>query len=114
MSHRTRMLPLLGICLAGCYHANVETGRAASSQHIEKEWAGSFMGGLVAPDPVETKSTCTNGISKVETEHSFLNGLVAFFTFSIYTPMKITVTCAAAPGQADQRPGNPTASVALK
>jgi hypothetical protein len=34
-------------------------------------------------------------VSKVETQHSFLNALVAFFTLQIYTPMDITVTCAA-------------------
>jgi hypothetical protein len=37
----------------------------------------------------------TGGVAKVETEHSFLNGLVAFFTIQIYTPMHITATCSA-------------------
>ncbi|NNK65052.1 MAG: hypothetical protein HKO98_17750, partial [Gemmatimonadetes bacterium] len=31
----------------------------------------------------------------VETQHSFLNGLVAGLTFGIFTPMTITVTCGA-------------------
>ena len=29
--------------LVGCYHANIETGRAAGSQRIEKEWAHGFL-----------------------------------------------------------------------
>jgi hypothetical protein len=33
-------------------------------------------------------------LSKVETEHSFLNGLVGALTLGIYTPMHLTVTCA--------------------
>ena len=84
--------------LVGCYHANIETGRAAGSQRIEKEWANGFLWGLVPPDPItaqETTKTCTDGVSKVETQHSFLNGLVGAVTLGIYTPIDITVTCAA-------------------
>jgi Bor protein. len=95
----TRLLPLLCLCFAGCYHANVETGRAPGNQRIENGWAPGYLGGLVSPSPVDAKSSCPNGISRVETERSFLNGLVAFATLSIYTPMSISVTCAAPPSQ---------------
>jgi hypothetical protein len=91
-----RVLPLLCLCLGACYHANVETGRAPGAQKIEKGWAASWMGGLVAPAPVDTKA-CPNGVARVETEHSVLNQMVGVFTLAIYTPMSITVTCAAAP-----------------
>ncbi|MGZ6098986.1 MAG: Bor family protein [Myxococcaceae bacterium] len=84
--------------LVGCYHANIETGRAAGSQRIEKEWASGFLWGLVPPDPISAQETCTDGVSKVETQHSFLNGLVGGLTFGIYTPIDITVTCAAPGG----------------
>ena len=43
---------------------------------------------------LETSQQCKNGVAKVETQHSFLNGLAAVVTFSLYTPMTITVTCA--------------------
>ena len=33
------------------------------------------------------------GVSRVETQLSFLNGLVSVLTFSIFTPVEITVTC---------------------
>jgi hypothetical protein len=96
MQFRRRVLPLLCLCLGGCYHANVETGRAPGSQKIEKPWAASWVGGLVAPQPVDTKS-CPNGVSRVETQHSVLNQMVGVLTLAMYTPMSITVTCAAAP-----------------
>ena len=48
-------------------------------------------------------------MSKVETEHSFLNGLVAFFTIQIYTPMHLTVTCAAGPTADAPQPASPAA-----
>jgi hypothetical protein len=44
---------------------------------------------------VEAGAKCPNGLAKVETQQSFVNGLVAILTLGIYTPMQITVTCAA-------------------
>jgi hypothetical protein len=81
--------------LTGCYHAVIQTGRPESSDVISIKWANSFIFGLVPPPIVETAARCTNGVAKVETQHSFLNGLAAVVTFSLYTPMQIDVTCAA-------------------
>lgn len=89
----------------GCYHAIVETGRPASEQKIEKPWAHSFIAGLVPPDVIETAERCPNGVSRVETRHSFLNMVAAIVTWNIYSPMHITVTCAssaASSGGADE------------
>jgi len=80
--------------LVGCYHAVVETGRPAGGTEVYKPWAMSFVFGLVPPPIENVASACPNGVSKVETQHSFLNGLVAFVTFQIVTPMEIRVTCA--------------------
>ena len=86
---------LAAFALTGCYHAVIQTGRPESSDVISIKWANSFIFGLVPPPVVETASRCTNGVAKVETQHSFLNGLAAVVTFSLYTPMQIDVTCAA-------------------
>ena len=79
-----------------CWHAIINTGRAESSTVVEKQWASSFIYGLVPPDPLDVTSQCKSGVAKVETQHSFLNGLVQFLTIGIYTPMDIKVTCAGA------------------
>ena len=79
----------------GCYHAVIQTGRPESSDVISIKWANGFIYGLVPPPVVETASRCTNGVAKVETQHSFLNMLAQFVTFGLYTPMQIDVTCAA-------------------
>lgn len=79
----------------GCYHAVIDTGLAPGTQTIQKEWAHSFIDGLVPPDVVTTAAACPHGVARVETQHSFLNELAAFLTLGIYTPMQITVTCAA-------------------
>ena len=81
------------VCSA-CWHATIETGLPASSETISVPWAHSFIYGLVPPNTVSSASKCKNGVAKVETQHSFLNGLVAAITFSLYTPMQIDITCA--------------------
>jgi len=84
------------VSTAACFHATIDTGLAPSTTVIEKPFASGWLWGLVGPDVVETKAKCgSHGVSKVETQHSFVNMLVSFITFDIYTPISITVTCAA-------------------
>src|SRR3989475_12938004 len=96
--------------LAGCFHATIETGLAPSNQVIEKGFASSWIAGLVPPSTVETQAKCPHGVSKVETQLSFVNQLVAFLTLDIYTPMNIKVTCAEG-GRASRSPTAPTIDV---
>jgi hypothetical protein len=44
---------------------------------------------------VETAARCPDGVARVETQLSFLNMLANVVTFGIYSPMTITVQCAA-------------------
>jgi hypothetical protein len=81
--------------LTGCYHAVIQTGRPESTDVISIKWANGFIYGLVPPPIVETASRCTNGVAKVETQHSFLNLLAQVVTFGLYSPIQIDVTCAA-------------------
>jgi hypothetical protein len=86
---------LLLVVMTGCYHAVIDTGAAPGTTVIDKPWANSFIYGLVPPPVLETAAKCPGGVAKVVTEHSFLNEVVGIITFGIYTPMHITVTCAA-------------------
>src|SRR5437588_8864936 len=107
--HMNRSLELVAAAgvflLAGCYHATIETGLSPSNQVIEKGFASGWIAGLVPPSPVSTMSKCPNGVSKVETQLSFVNQLVAWLTLDIYTPMSIKVTCAT--GGRAEAPGSP-------
>ena len=98
-----RAAVLVGVVTAvsGCYHAVVETGRPAGSTVIDKPWAMSFIYGLVPPPVENVSSQCTNGVARVETQQSFLNGLVSSLSFGIVTPMRITVTCASGSSSLD-------------
>ena len=82
------------VALSGCYHATITTGLTPSSQVIDIPWAMGWVYGLVPPATVEAGQDCPNGVAIVETQHSFLNQVVAGLTFGIFTPMHITVTCA--------------------
>lgn len=81
------------LSLGACYHATIETGLQPSSETIAQPWALSFVYGLVPPPTVQTAAKCKNGVAKVETQMSFLNGLVGSLTFGLFTPMDIKVTC---------------------
>ena len=83
------------VSTAACFHATIETGLAPSTTVIEEPFASGWIYGLVPPNTVSTQAKCPRGVSKVETQHSFVNMLVSLITFDIYTPIDIKVTCAA-------------------
>lgn len=99
-----RSLPLLAgaLLLGACYHATIENMPAPAAGIAQQGsaggqttdiWANSFIYGLVAPPAVDAKSKCPNGVSKVETQMTFVQGLVGMITSGIYTPMTISITC---------------------
>ncbi len=83
------------IVLGGCYHATIETGLTPSSTVITQSFASCWLYGMVPPSTVTTASKCPDGVAIVETQQSFVNGLVGIITLGIYTPIEIKVTCAA-------------------
>jgi hypothetical protein len=92
-----------------CYHQIVETGRTPGTQVIDKPWQMSFVYGLVPPPAIDAAAQCPGGVARVETQHSFLNGLVAAISFGIVTPMRVTVTCAGG-GRTGALPATPSAT----
>ncbi len=96
----TRIVSLFTLCvvIGACHHATINTGLAPSRDTVHEPWAHSWIYGLVPPDAVHTRERCATGVARVETQRSFLNGLVGILTLGIYTPMEIKVTCAAAGG----------------
>lgn len=92
----TALVLCLCVVASGCYRATIETGRPSSGQTVTNQWAHSFIAGLIPPSTVNTAAECPNGVARVVTEHSILNVLAQAITFSLYSPMTITVDCAAA------------------
>jgi len=92
-SLKVALSALFLFALTGCYHAVVDTGLTPSGEVHERPWAHSFIGGLVPPDRTDGTDFCPGGVARVETQLSFLNGLVGGLTWGIYTPMTIRVAC---------------------
>lgn len=81
--------------LTGCYRVTVVSGTTPSPTVVDNPWQHSFLYGLVPPSEINVKEQCPNGVYKVETETSFLNGLAAALTSSLYAPIHAKVTCSA-------------------
>lgn len=94
MRLKSLALAVASFALTGCYHVTVQTSAPPSPTVVDIPWQHSFIFGLVPPKELNVKDQCPRGVSKVETEHSFLNGLVAAL-WGIYTPIHVRVTCAA-------------------
>lgn len=97
---RRRPLASLAIVLAlttsaACYHAVVETGRPAGTTVVQKSWVNTFVFGLVPASDIDVSARCPGGVARVETQQTFVNGLVGLITLGIYTPQSATITCAA-------------------
>jgi hypothetical protein len=95
------VVALFLLAVSACYRVTVVTGAPATTTKIDYPWQKSWVFGLVPPDTINSRATCPNGVSQVMVEHSFLNGLVAALTWSIFTPIHPVVTCASSP-----RPAN--------
>lgn len=89
------LIPIFALAMSGCYSAQVTTGKDPG-RTIEKQWATGLINGLATPGAnIDVAQRCENGVARVESEISFLNLLANGITFGIYSPMSVTVTCAA-------------------
>jgi hypothetical protein len=96
------LIPILAFAISGCYSAQVTTDKQPSNQVIEKPWATGFVAGLATPGAqIDAAQQCSNGVAMVETQVSFLNQLATAVTFNLYSPMSVTVTCAAGGSMSD-------------
>jgi hypothetical protein len=93
---RKRWSSLALVLLLGtaCFHQVVQTGRAAGPTVVDKPWVPGWLWGLVANDEVDVRQSCPMGVAMVETEQSFMNGLVSAITIGIFTPQHVRITCA--------------------
>ena len=99
----TRLLAI-GLCsagLGGCFEASLHSGRPPGDAPgaFDRRWHHGFLlGAAESSGPYDLGAICPQGWSEVHTESDALQVFLALFTLGIYTPQKITVVCAAAPG----------------
>jgi hypothetical protein len=92
---RSRWLPLsLLLVSTACFHQVVNTGRAPGSTVVDKPFVATWLWGIVPGPPIDVRRDCPTGVAIVETETSFMNGLVGALTLGIFTPQHARITCA--------------------
>ena len=119
MSRFSRALALVAAALVSgaCYRVTVVASPTAlaATPTVTRPWNHSFIIGLVPPAPVNVAQECPGGVQKVVTERSLVNGVAAWLTGSIYTPLQIQVACAGGRSSLGLPPellGHPTGTIA--
>jgi hypothetical protein len=87
---------MLALLLTGCYHQVVRTGAPPGDVVVERPWTATYLFGLVPATAINTAAQCPNGVAIVETQQTFVNGLVGVLTLGVYTPQTVRITCAGA------------------
>jgi|ERR1043166_5936006 hypothetical protein len=82
------------VLAAACFHQVVNTGRAPGTTVVDKPFVATWLWGLVPAEEIDVRRECPMGAAVIETEQSFMNGLVAALTIGIYTPQHVRITCA--------------------
>jgi len=99
-----KILPVvLLVGLTGCFHFHYITEDEPLSPPAMEAWHGNLIFGLFeVSDPVEVPRLCPAGYGRIDSEMTFLNGLVSAVTFRIYDAQTVTVACRAAPAKVAQ------------
>ena len=87
-------LAALVLATSACFHQSIQSGLPPAGTVQETAFVSTWLWGIVPAKPIDTRLTCPSGVAKVETEQSFVNGLVGVVTLGIYTPQRLLVTCA--------------------
>lgn len=95
MAHWKLAGVVFALILTGCYHQVVRTGAPAGNVVVERPWTATYLFGLVPATTINTAAQCPTGVAVVETQQTFVNGLVGVLTLGIYTPQTVRITCAA-------------------
>lgn len=80
--------------MTACHHQTVQTGLSPGSNVIDMPWVPTWIYGIVPAKEIDVRQQCPGGVAVVETERSFLNGLVGAVTIGIFTPVHVRITCA--------------------
>jgi ABC-type transport system involved in cytochrome c biogenesis permease subunit len=94
MARRMAVVLSLVLSTTACFHQAIHSGLAPSTTVVENEFVATWLWGIVPAKPIDVRQSCPSGVATVETEQSFVNGLVGVVTLGIYTPQRVRITCA--------------------
>jgi len=81
------------IACVGCHTMRFEVGDGQVGKVVHERKA-FYIAGLVPTNKVDVREFCPAGAVAVSEETTFVDGLLGFFTLSIYTPRSSTFYCA--------------------
>lgn len=92
---RIAMVFCLIFMVSGCFrHTYVTDKPAAVHPANNKQFKGFFLYGIIPTEPqTPLQDICPNGVARIETEESFINGLASYLTRGIYTPRTARIYC---------------------
>jgi hypothetical protein len=96
-SSRCALIAAAALLSFGCYTTTVRSGKPPATATIEydERWHHGFVWGIAeVSGPYDLNRACPQGWAEIETETSFVNGLVELVTGGIYSPQTVTVRCA--------------------
>ena len=98
MNRLRTALAVAALLSSACFKVTVVTTPSAANSTdaatVSQPWSNGFIFGLVPPAPLNVAQSCPGGaVTKVVTQHSFLNVLATGLTFQLYTPMQLDVWC---------------------
>lgn len=91
----TAALLLSAFATSGCYHTRVVNENATAGETTEVSGRYVLYGIVpIGNNDIDVDDECPNGLASVESEHTFIDGLIGTVTLGIYTPITIRYTCA--------------------
>ncbi|HTP51039.1 MAG TPA: hypothetical protein VMK42_10100 [Anaeromyxobacteraceae bacterium] len=88
------LLSALLLLATGCFHVNYVTTKPQAPAPAYDGWHSDVVWGLVeVSDPVDVPKLCPNGFARIESQLTFVQGLVQYLTIGLYNPQNVTVTC---------------------
>lgn len=102
-----------GALLAGCHTTTIRNGNVPAARptvEYDEKWHHGLVFGIAeVSGPYDLQKICPNGWAEIETQTSFLNGLVDAITWGLYSPQTVTVKCAAGAPMRPMAPAYPMA-----
>jgi hypothetical protein len=87
----------LTVALSGCFNLKYYDSTVPGPGQTHKVWVHSFIGGLVSVGEMDFRGECPTGVYKMNSNHTFVDLLLAGITAGIYTPMNVVYTCGSGP-----------------
>ena len=97
ISKRSPLLMMALLCvfmLSGCFTVRYTNGAPAAGTPTTTRSHHLVAGLVTVRDPVNLKTVCPSGVSEIQHNHTFVDGLIGALTSNLYKPTTFTITCA--------------------